>query len=329
MPEYLVSYENNLQNERSRIPATFGHMRQFLSYVPDQQWSYVQSVAQQSLEGKLTHSHKIKPSSWKKLATQSGFQNIKHLTQEYVGHNNPSSDVHMGGGIHEAIQTALQVVGGWLGGKRINEWFAGEKEIKQLSHYERDMAKLLQATYQKDRPETMGGYTRMDDYDSEYGSIWRGPTGKYVLSVRGSALSWKDIFSDIKIAGGSGSQSDDALVETLRSFNTAHPDNKLSVAAHSLGTMLAYNGLEATKSNVDDLYLFNPASSPFQDKQIVRDVVENTSYNTKYYLNTGDVVSNYFGQLMTPQEISSSVSYGRYAKSPLASHGLAQWVEEY
>jgi hypothetical protein len=304
-------------------------MRQFLSYVPDENWAHVQNVAKQSLTGEINHENKIKPSSWRKLANNSGFDNIKHLTDEYIGHHNPRSDVHLGGGIHEAIMSALQMVGGWLGGRRLNEWFAGEKEIKPISNYERDMAKLLQATYQKNRPETMGRWTRIDDYDSEYGSIWRGPTGSYVLSVRGTKLHWKDIFRDIKIAGGSGAQSDDDLVRTLHKFNTDHPDNKLSVAAHSLGTQLAYNGLKAAKTNVDNLFMFNPASSPFQEKQVVREIVENTDYNTKYYLNSGDVVSNYFSQLMSPSEISSSVSYARYSRSPLSAHGLAQWVEEY
>ena len=150
-------------------PETFAHMRQFLSYVPRDKWGQIQKVADMSLSGKLTHKNKIKPSSWKSLKS-SAFENIKPLTDEFLGHHDPKSNEHMGGGIHEAIQTALQVVAGWIGGRKLNEWFAGEKEIKAIPEYQKELVRLLQATYQKDRAETVGGWSRIDDLDSEYGS---------------------------------------------------------------------------------------------------------------------------------------------------------------
>jgi lipid-binding SYLF domain-containing protein len=130
----------------------------------------------------------------------------------------------------------------------------------------------------------------------------------------------------MKIAAGSQGQSDDALIESMKEFNKLHPGANLSVAAHSLGTQLAWNGLKAEKmEGVKDLYLFNPASSPFQDKSSVRDLVD-SDYNTRYFLNTSDVVSNYFSQQMTPTEIDSTVSYGPFARNPLSAHGLDQWT---
>jgi hypothetical protein len=218
-------------------------------------------------------------------------------------------------------------VGGWIGGKRLNSWFAGEKEVKPIKVDEKTMAMLIQATYQKDRTEHLKNWTRIPELDSLYGSFWRNPAGKYVLSVRGTKLHWRDIFSDMKIAGGSQGQSDDSLIDSMKLFNKLHPGANLSVAAHSLGTQLAWNGMKAEKmEGVKDLYFFNPASSPFQDKSAVRDIVD-SPYNTRLFLNTSDVVSNYFSQNMSPTEIDTTVSYGPFARNPLSAHGLSQWTE--
>jgi hypothetical protein len=304
-------------------------MAQFLSYCPDRNWRYIQKAASEALEGKIHIPRKIKPSSLKLLKSTRAFDVIPHLRVEYQGHHDANSEVHSGGGIYEAIHSVFQIVGGWIGGEKVNRWFAGEKEVKSLSHSEQEIAQLLQATYQDKRYENVGNWTRMDDYDSEYGSIWKNPSGKYMLTVRGTKLHFKDIFSDMQIAAGEKSLTDDDLVRSMRRFNKDHPRVQISVAGHSLGTQLAWNGMQAEKlEGLEDVYLFNPASSPFQDKSAVRDIVD-SDYNVKYFLNTSDVVSNYFSQNMTPEEIDAHVKYGRFAKSPLAAHGLAQWVEDY
>ena len=329
MPFYLQSHETGFQNAELRLPQTYSHMAQFLSYVPDKNWTHVQRAARQALDGKLEFPNKIKPSSWDLLRRKRAFDIIPHLRDEHQGHHNSKSEIHAGGGIFEALHSAFQIVGGWLGGERVNRWFAGEKEIKPLSHNEKDMAKLLQATYQDKRPENVDDWTRIDDYDSNYGSIWKNPSGQYTLVVRGTKLHFRDIFSDMQIAAGRQSLSDDSLVDSMRKFNKDHPGVNMSVAAHSLGTQLAFNGMLAEKmEGLKDVYFFNPASSPFQDKSAVRDIVD-SSYNVKYFLNTSDVVSNYFSQNMTSDEIDAHVKYGRFARSPLAAHGVAQWVEDY
>ena len=329
MPYYLDSHAGGYQNSELRPPQTYAHMAQFLSYCPDRNWRYIQKAASEALEGKIHIPRKIKPSSLKLLKSTRAFDVIPHLRVEYQGHHDANSEVHSGGGIYEAIHSVFQIVGGWIGGEKVNRWFAGEKEVKSLSHSEQEIAQLLQATYQDKRYENVGNWTRMDDYDSEYGSIWKNPSGKYMLTVRGTKLHFKDIFSDMQIAAGEKSLTDDDLVRSMRRFNKDHPRVQISVAGHSLGTQLAWNGMQAEKlEGLEDVYLFNPASSPFQDKSAVRDIVD-SDYNVKYFLNTSDVVSNYFSQNMTPEEIDAHVKYGRFAKSPLAAHGLAQWVEDY
>jgi hypothetical protein len=322
-----MNYNHALQNESLRIPETFTHMQQWLSYCPDKNWSKVQEVANKALTGELQFEHKIKPSSWRKIASKSAFHNIRHLTAEYSGHYDTASETHLGGGLHEALKSALQIVGGWIGGKKLNSWFAGEKEVKPIKLNEKTMAKLVQATYQDHRAEHMQDWTRIPELDSLYGSFWRNPEGKYVLSVRGTKLHWKDIFSDMKIAGGSQGQSDDSLIDSMKKFNELHPQANLSVAAHSLGSQLVWNGMKAEKiEGVKDLYLFNPASSPFQDEKSVRDIAD-SDYNTRYFLNTSDVVSNLFSQRLTPQEIDATVSYGPFSRNPLSAHSLSQWAD--
>ena len=250
------------------------------------------------------------------------------LIDEQLGHNDPTSEVHRGGGIFHAIKSLLQVAGGIFGGKRVNEWVGGETKHKNLSAKQVNMAKLVQGVYKQKRPETIGNWTRIDDLDSRYGSFWKNPAGEYTLAVRGTKLNFRDIWKDIKIAAGSKSQRDDDLVKTLRQFNQLHPGAKLNVAGHSLGTMLATNALkEVEMPGHKDVYLYNP--SPFQSKEAVRDIQENKDWNVQYHLNKSDIVSNYFSQQLSQEEIDRHVFYGKFAKSPLASHGLTQWVESY
>ena len=212
----------------------------------------------------------------------------------------------------------------------MNAFVGGDTKHKQLSRKQINMAKLVQATYQKKRPEVVGNWVRVDDYDSRYGSIYKNQAGEYTLAVRGTKLNFRDIFKDLKIAAGSTSQRDDQLVDSLRRFNQQHPGVKLNVAGHSLGTMLATNALtEVDIPGQKEVYLFNPASSPFQSKEAVSSVEQRKDWNVSYHLNKGDLVSNYFSQQLSTDAIDKDVFYGRYSRSPLGAHGLAQWTEDY
>ena len=94
--------------------------------------------------------------------------------------------------------------------------------------------------------------------------------------------------------------------------------------------MLATNALkEVDLPGMKDIYLYNPASSPFQAASAVRDIQENEKWNVSYHLNRNDIVSNYFSQQLSQEERDKHVFYGRFSRSPLASHGLSQWVESY
>lgn len=177
MPEYLPSTQGEFQNEMVRIPATFNHMNQFLYTVKDEHWKHIQDAARQTLGGEIEMEHKIKPSSLKLIRDNKAFDCIAPHLKEHVSHHDPSSEVHKGGGIHEAIESLLQVVGGWFGGKKVNQWVAGEKKRTPITGEQKTLAKILQATYKDKRLEEVDGWVRVDNYDTQYGSIWKNPWG--------------------------------------------------------------------------------------------------------------------------------------------------------
>jgi hypothetical protein len=328
--QYLNSHSGGLQNEAVRIPDTFDHVTQFLYHCKDEHWGHLQNIAGQALDGQIQFEDKIKPSSFQMIRDKRAVELMMPLIDEHIGHNDPTSEVHRGGGIWHAIKSVLQVAGGMFGGKKVNEWIGPNAKHKNLSQKQINMAKLVQGVYKGKRPEEIGNWVRIDDLDSRYGSFWKNQAGEYTLAVRGTKLNLRDIWADIKIAAGSHSQRDDDLVKSLREFNKMHPGAKLNVAGHSLGTMLATNALkEVDLPGQKEVFLYNPASSPFQSKQAVRDIQENPNWKVKYHLNRNDIVSNYFGQQLSQEERDRHVFYGKFSRSPLNSHFLAQWVESY
>ena len=332
--DYVPNYQGGFQNRTVRIPETFNHVTQFLYHVKDEDWLHFQKAAKSALEGKVTFPDKIKPSSLRLVHKSRAVELVKPLIDEHIAHNDPTSEVHRGGGIFHAVKSLFQVVGGWIGGKKVNEFIGGEVKHKQLTLHQRTMARLVRGTYKDKRPEEIGSWTRIDDYDSNYGSIWKNAQGHYTLAVRGTKGNVKDLWKDVKIGLGSKNQRDAQLEKKLAEFHKDHPGVKLNVTGHSLGTMLATNAMKHVKSDTppdtkNDMFLFNPASSPFQAKSAVREIEENKNWNVDYFLNKGDIVSNFFSQQLSQEEIDKHVFYGKYSRSPLASHGIAQWLEAY
>ena len=326
--QYLDSHAGGLQNQPVRLPDTYDHVTQFLYHCKDEHWGNLQKIANEALEGRVRFSNKIKPSSLRFIKNNRAVELISPLIDEELAHQDPKSEVHRGGGIWHAIKSLLQIAGGIWGGKRVNSWIGPEAKHKNLSQKQINMAMLVEGVYKGKRPEEIGNWVRIDDLDTRYGSFWKNPAGEYTLAVRGTKLNLRDLWKDFKIAVGSKSQGDDDLVKSLRKFNEIHPGVKLNVAGHSLGTMLATNALkEVNLPGMKDIYLYNPASSPFQAKEAVRDIQEHTDWNVRYHLNKNDLVSNFFSQQLSQQERDDHVFYGKFSRSPLASHSLGQWTD--
>ena len=325
MPHYIRSYNAGYTGSELRVPSTFNHMSQFLSRVDHETWGHVQKVAARALNGDVKLDRKIKPTSLRVLRDFKAVHIIPPLLNEHLSHHDRHSEVHKGGGLHDAIESSLQIVGGMLGGEKVNNFFGPEVTHNRLSVRQRNLARLVDATYQVKRPSTMDRYTRVQDYDTNYGSLWKGPND-FVFAVRGTKFSHlKDIFADLKIMTGSTSQNDEEFLKSYQRFITEHPNAKLSLAAHSLGTEIAYNTARSEPfQGLESILLFNPASSPAQKKEHIRDIITNPK--VQLFLNKGDVVSNYFSQNLKPDEVHN-VTYGRFARAPQNAHGLKQWTE--
>jgi hypothetical protein len=327
MPRYLQSHAGEYVNSVVRIPKTLNHMTEFLSRVDLDNWAHVQNAATLALEGGVKLPRKIKPSSLRAITDNKAFHLITPILNEHIGHNDHTQEIHTGGGIKEAVGTALQVTGGIVGGQRVNEWVSGETPHRKRSPQQIMLAKLVDATYETRRPEEVGNWTRIDDYDSRYGAIWKNPQSRYVLAVRGTKGSLKDIWKNFKIFLGSSTQSDDDLVKTLQKFKHDHPETRLDVAAHSLGTMLAWNANKHGELSIPgDYSFFSPASSPFQRKEAIREILDSPR-KIDLFLNKNDAVSNYFSQNLRPQDMER-VYYAPFSRNPITSHKMGQWIVE-
>jgi hypothetical protein len=327
MPHYVRSHNAGYTETQLRVPGTFNHMSQFLAHIDDGKWGHIRNVAGRALRGEIDLDRKIKPSSLKKIRDNRAVHLVTPLLMEHISHHDRHSEVHKGGGIHDALESSLQIVGGLLGGEKVNNWFGPEVVHKKLSVRQRNMARLVDATYKPKRPDEMERYTRVKEYDTNYGALWKGPND-YVFAVRGTKFSkLKDIWKDLKIMGGSTSQGDEEFTKSFVRFTKEHPHAKLALAGHSLGTEIAYKAARDDPdqySGLEEIYLFNPASSPAQDKTHIRKIIGDQ--RVQLFLNKGDVVSNYFSQNLKPDE-QHRVHYGRFSRAPQNAHGLAQWTE--
>ena len=79
--------------------------------------------------------------------------------------------------------------------------------------------------------------------------------------------------------------------------------------------------------NADEFYLFNPASSPFQSTEYLKEEANNPDFT--WFINQGDLVSKGLYQQMGKETLGSDrIHLGPYRWDPLHAHFLDQWVPE-
>ena len=315
MPNYRSSHV---------LPNTLEHVLRVLVKTTPTEWKHVQDAANNALK-KTYLSEKIKPSSLKLIATASKYELSQKIINEHVEHHNPNSESHLGGGLHHGIQQIFKTIWNLLGGHSITRLFKRDKKARELKPLQKEAAKLLSGTYSAKRPETVDEWTRIKDYDTEYGSFWQNDRGEFVLSVRGTRPKWKDLFKDGKILAGSESEHNETLERSIDHFIRQHPDAKLVVSAHSLGTELAMNYFNRKGfENVQDVFLYNPASAFTQSQEHIKQNINNPKVDL--FLNSNDPVGSYYAQNLGSDE--SNVWWGEFIYNPAAAHGLAQWYGE-
>ena len=251
-----------------------------------------------------------------------------HQPQVLAGelmHEFRRSQGHVGGGLHEAVHSVFSEGAHLLGLDALANWVGlGPKHVP-MSDKEQDIAAAVQQSYKsiQDRGSSVGGFTRLPEYDSDRLSVWSQPERKLLVTVHGTTLKWSDIRDDWHILTGDEARSKEltTLLQKLDSQGL-----KYDLAGHSLATQFITNAVrDGQASNVQDSYLFNPASSPFQGVDYLRENANDPRFT--YFLNQGDTVSSGLYQQFSDESMER-VHVSGYRWDPISAHSLGQWVDE-
>ena len=164
---------------------------------------------------------------------------------------------------------------------------------------------------------------RIPEYDSDRCSVWLEQNGDVFISVHGTD-SVGDVVEDTKLMAGGTVESPDveALVRKL-----LDEGRKVDMGGHSLGTQYITNLPEDLLARLDEVYLFNPASSPTQSSDYLKRVL--AMENTYWFVNPSDPVSSGLYNKMSNEFINNNQVYlGDYKFSALAAHSIGQWSKD-
>ena len=211
---------------------------------------------------------------------------------------------------------------GWLTG-------LGQAAMKpwrgdSLSEVDEQYARLTDQSYKLYdgvAPDTFEHWERAKEFDSDHLSVWDNADGHRFVSVRGTKPNLKDVYEDVKVAVQG--RPDNLIGEELkRILDNTEPSRPLDIGAHSLGTDLVLTAFEdddSLQDRVHQTYLYNPAYSPFTQKNI-----------TGRY--EADDRVRYFIDLLDPVSVGgigskgpSNAVYRSSYKEPWQSHQLLGW----
>ena len=287
-------YENRLD-----LPESLRHVCQFLTKVSPSFWADMKETAKDL--GRINPPDvKIRASSYQKIIESSTPKHIvKSLIIEHRRHNDFLNDFHLGGGVHDAINICLEEISKKKGGETVSS-VVGLEELDKPTERERLFAKLLQHCYKANRPETVGDFCRLDEFDTKISSIWF--DGKQCfLTVVGP----EDRYRKIQKVESVDSTN---LSESLASFYKEYP-LPLTVCTHSFGFELFLNAVVQNK--IEDIFSFNPASCTEQTK----------NKNIKYFVNMNNVIVNRSSNLSNERLV-----FGPILECRAAAHAISQWV---
>ena len=222
----------------------------------------------------------------------------------------------------------------WLIDQIPNDWGEGANWIKDIGQAalkpyrgtnmtEEDevYAQLVNQSYKGNKPEEVGDWTRVPEFDSEYMNVWDNVDGHRFIGVRGTEMHLDDLEEDAELIGMG--HADDVLSGELRNIlDNTKPGTNIDVGAHSLGTSLVAGAYEADSSLQDRIrqtYWYNPVFTPFAAN--VTDKYE-ADERVRYFIDLTDLVS--IGDLGSkgPENV---VYRTKWSFNPLAPHHLSQW----
>ena len=335
MPRYIKQNSGTFKKRYKHLSKN--HAQSFLTRLHPHEFHQVQQHATQFLNRNLTHSSKIKPSSYDLLAKSKYPHHIvQHIEQQHRAHFDPLDETHMGGGILEAFNavgtymyntlTPLPWIYDKLG------WSVPQKEQTPQSKME---AALMREAYKDEgtRQNIVDGYQLLPQYSSDYTAVYKAPNGALHVNIRGSKTKKDWLYHDalIVLRNKPGAQQTEDLQQFMINVAKENPDSNIVINAHSLSGSFVQNAfVNATPEEAewldhyDRINLFNPGASPFGKLGGIREFISDPRVNL--YLNKSDLISETYATEIPPG--FDRVTWGETSINPLSAHTYEQWTNQ-
>ena len=315
-----------MQRKRFKGFDSLAHMTQFLARCDKKTWHEYRKIAKDYLTGKKTPPRRLRKTVLRKILRNSPQRLVGHVEREHRYHRRKPKNSKLGGGISEAVSTISHEAANLLGVPYLQDLIGKGPNRKPLTDKQQAFAAAIDDTYKPvgERKNKIGGMTRLTDYDSDRISVWRQDNGEKFIAVHGTA-GMGDVKEDAKLLTGKETSVDPEVEALMDKLDAAGED--YDIGGHSLATSFIYNALPEHGSHIDEIFLFNPASSPFQGEDYLKEHA-NEDQRITFFINEGDMVSSGLYQQMGQDTLDNRVHIGDYRWSPLAAHSLTQWYDE-
>ena len=317
--------KNKREWEGFRSPA---HMVQVVarSHKDDPHWKGMTRVAQDWLDERSVPKTKVRRNDLLKIVNYTPHRVAHTLMHDF---RRARRGKHKGAGLWDAISSLAAEARHLIGLDAFLDSVGLGYEHIPLSVHEIEAANAVSAAYKSiaERPDRVGSLKTMPEYDTDGLAVFQQEDGELLVAVRGTKMNSSDLFEDLQILGGGEIRSTE-LQTLLQDLDNS--GLKYDIAGHSLGTQYIQNAItDGEGSNADEIFLFNPASSPFQSDEYLTEQANSDKYT--YFINQGDLVSKGIWQKMDSDTLASDrVHIGPYRWDPLHCHFLDQWgvIEE-
>ena len=325
MPRYVRSKKGEMERKEFKGFSSVAQMNTFLARCDAKTWKTYTRLAKDYLDGRKTPPRKLRKAVLRKIIKYNPQKLLHHVNHEVFQHKRKANS-KLGGGITEAVSSLTHEASNLLGLPKLWDFLGIGPNRKELGPREKEFAQAVDETYtdMSDRPDTIGSLTRLPEYDTDLISVWHQRDGEAFIAVRGTKLNLKNLSQDVALAGGREGTTNSEVENIMDRMDASGV--KYDVGAHSLGTSYVYNALKEHGKDIDEIFLFNPASSPFQSDKYLKGY--NDDERIKFFVNEGDMVSSGIYQKLSKDTLENRTTIGPYRWSPLAAHSAAQWYDD-
>ena len=280
--------------------------------------------------------NKILPSSLETIRDVDSPSTLAALMHVEKGaHDDPKSNYHMGGGLHETAVSIFSGLWNMIGfGPEFNQlynYLGWSKNKKQPDELDRYYAHIVDESYTNptNRDEQISNWWRNKQLDTKYFSTWVDEENDRIHVALKGTSSGKDFMSDLHILGTNYSGHENRVLEYLEQVAELYPHSHLDVSGHSLGGRELINVFIDHADNADlqryeRINLFAPGTTPTHNLANSQQILHDPRVHL--YLNNGDMLSNTFTSLV-PSDYEN-VIWADPHHSPSWNHGMQQWRGE-